>query len=162
MELYLMRHGVAVDPNEWSKGDSTRPLSDAGLRQLDEAVPGMIRAGFRPKSILASPFIRAVQTADKMAALGSPKPRPVSELASGAKAEAYRHVLITTRPEAPVLIIGHLPDIALFAARVVSDPSLVESGMKPGEIVALESGPLEKKWGEGRILWRKRIEEWTP
>ncbi len=162
MEIYLMRHGEPLTPADWGQGDATRPLSPAGQKKLDDALPLMARANFRPGSVLSSPFARALQTAMTVAKAGGEdlKARPLPELAAGVAAEGFRKALLKAKAAPPILVVGHMPDLAVFGARVIGDPHLIENGIRPGEIVALETGPLAENWGQGKILWRKTLEDW--
>ena len=59
MELYLMRHGAALSAAE----DPERPLSPAGVAQVQVAAAALRRLGIAPDFIAASPKRRARQTA---------------------------------------------------------------------------------------------------
>jgi phosphohistidine phosphatase SixA len=113
------------------------------------------------RRILFSPYTRAVQTADAMARiLGENTTRPVATLSAGAPIGAYRDAIRAEKDNGPLLLIGHMPEIAMAASHLTGVASLFETGLKPADILAVESGPIEKDWGKGRILWQKRIEEW--
>src|SRR5450631_4248447 len=68
MNIYLLRHGIAVDPSapDFAK-DAERPLTTKGkrrLRQIAEAM-GALKISF--DLILSSPYVRAQQTAEIVA-----------------------------------------------------------------------------------------------
>jgi phosphohistidine phosphatase len=63
MELYLVRHGVAVDADS-SLADEARPLSARGREEFGEEVRGLERIGARFDQLLHSPLLRAMETAE--------------------------------------------------------------------------------------------------
>ena len=60
MELYLLRHGDALDA---APDDASRQLSPLGERQAHVAGRMLVRLSARPALILASPLVRAARTA---------------------------------------------------------------------------------------------------
>ena len=69
MNLYLMRHGIAVAAGDPSiTQDSQRPLTNKGIKRIRRAARGLRRLGIDFDIILTSPILRARQTADIVAA----------------------------------------------------------------------------------------------
>ena len=67
--IIALRHGKATPPSAWSGPDSTRPLTERGVRQAAGDVPTL--AAWKPKRIITSPAVRCVATvAPLSAALG--------------------------------------------------------------------------------------------
>ena len=62
--LYLMRHGDAGDRPAFTGPDSERPLSGVGRTRSRYMGMRMKKAGVRPGLVLASPLLRARQTAE--------------------------------------------------------------------------------------------------
>lgn len=68
MELYFLRHGIAVERGTPGyEDDSTRPLTPKGERRMSLAVKGYKRMGLSFDLILSSPYIRARRTAEIVA-----------------------------------------------------------------------------------------------
>ena len=68
MNLYLLRHGIAVEPGTpGCEKDSERPLTPKGKRQLRQIAAAMKKMDLRFDLILSSPFLRARQTAEIIA-----------------------------------------------------------------------------------------------
>ena len=110
MELVLWRHADA----EPGADDMARRLTPAGEKQA-AAMARWLRAHLpREYTLLASPAVRAQQTA---AALG----RPLTEkaLAPGASPKDIRRAV--EEYKGLVIVVGHQPDLGRVAARLVAD-----------------------------------------
>ena len=65
MELYLLRHALAVDRGTPGyEDDSRRPLTAGGRKQMKRGVKGMKALGLSFGWIFSSPFLRARETAE--------------------------------------------------------------------------------------------------
>jgi phosphohistidine phosphatase len=127
MELYLLRHGIPLNPEEWRASDRSRPLTEIGRNQVAAVIRALqARRGFAVDAIWSSPYLRAENTA-KIAAkvLGSEEPIICPGLASGAD-------LLHSLPEAQrspsnwptrLLLVGHQPDLGLLVGHLIGDPS---------------------------------------
>lgn len=62
--LYLMRHGEAQNT---APTDALRPLSERGRAQVQETCEWLLRQPAQPAGIVASPYLRAQQTAEILA-----------------------------------------------------------------------------------------------
>jgi 2,3-bisphosphoglycerate-dependent phosphoglycerate mutase len=69
--IVLVRHAESVHPTPGGPDEYHRPLTETGLAQAEELVAEL--AALQPDRILASPYLRAVQTVAPLAkALGLP------------------------------------------------------------------------------------------
>lgn len=68
MELFLIRHAIAVD-REPTLPDAERPLTPKGRRRFQRAVDGLRRLEVRIDRLYTSPMVRAVETARLLADL---------------------------------------------------------------------------------------------
>lgn len=157
-----MRHAEAKTSFFWSVADEDRPISKSGKVALLKAMPGLKGAGLGIDIILCSPYRRAMDTAKLVSELASSKKvLPVREMASGAKAMAYKTVVLRHALEGRLLLVGHMPDLIVFASFIIQNPLIIETGgFETAEMMKVETGPLEQSWGVGKILWRKKISEW--
>lgn len=160
MIVYLMRHAEAVSASDWLGTDHDRPLSPIGIAKFDEALREMLRVKWPAMKVLVSPFVRARSTADLLTqALNWPKPVVENRLASGAYAEAIRQTILDQKSSDPLLVVGHMPELAVFASRVTLDAKLLDTGLLPADIVAIETGDLSN-WGQGKLLWWRKLSDW--
>jgi 2,3-bisphosphoglycerate-dependent phosphoglycerate mutase len=65
VEIILVRHAESVIPIPGGPDEFHRPLTSRGHTQAAELVPEL--AAFQPTSIVASPYLRAVQTVQPLA-----------------------------------------------------------------------------------------------
>ena len=77
MLIYLMRHGIA-NPAEPGTSDSQRPLSEQGTLQTALVAKGLLQLGIRLDRIIASPLLRAQQTAPKETPQNQPQVQDIS------------------------------------------------------------------------------------
>ncbi len=63
MDLYLIRHAEAVSHAE-AASDAARELTPRGIQRFRDEVRGLDRLGVRLDRVLASPLVRAAQTAE--------------------------------------------------------------------------------------------------
>jgi phosphohistidine phosphatase len=136
MNLYLLRHGIAVDRATFQdRDDRLRPLTAEGRRKTARAAKGMKHLELRIGLILSSPLARARETAEIVAKeLGVRSPRFSELLAPDAdEAELLRHLAGLRRP-ADVLLVGHEPVLGALAARL--------TGAGPPRFIRLRKGAL--------------------
>ena len=147
MNLYLLRHGIAVDPGAPGyENDSERPLLPKGERRLRSAAAAMEKLELSFDLILSSPLTRARQTAEIVAVeLKLRKRLELSDdLAPGGSFKALVQKLNGFEP-APenVLLVGHEPGLSRLISLLVSggaDAAAIE--MKKGGLCKLEAGEL--------------------
>ena len=66
-KIYLVRHGIAGDPDAWKGPDDSRPLTGKGRRRFRETARAFVKLGDRVDLLCTSPLVRAVQTAEILA-----------------------------------------------------------------------------------------------
>jgi len=145
MNLYCLRHGLAAerDPRCFPD-DSLRPLLSKGRKRLRlgcAALPAMELSFDR---ILSSPYLRAFQTAELVAAtLGLKKRLEVrAELAPGGDSQALVRYVSRLRPRPEnVLLVGHEPDLSRLISHLISGDPGTAIEMKKGGLARLEIGP---------------------
>jgi len=122
VKLYLMRHGPAEDQVE-SGVDADRPLSASGRERVRAVARCLADAGEEPLTIVTSPLVRAVQTAE-IVALGT----QIGErngtvevrrgVAPGGDCVRLVHQLMADGRKRTMLV-GHEPDLSGLAASLL-------------------------------------------
>ena len=110
MELLIVRHAIACerDDERWPD-DVQRPLSARGVLRARRAARGMRKLVRRPVSVLASPLLRARQTATILTEFaGWPRASLSPLLAPEASSAALLALLAHSRGSC-VALVGHQP-----------------------------------------------------
>lgn len=141
MNLYILRHGLAAEPNAHTLAhDSERLLTPKGIRKIREAAEAMEKLELGFDLILASPYLRARHTAELVAhAFKLEKKLQLTDtLAPGAKAKEVIGLINATTP-APknVLLVGHEPFLSELIALLLSGDTTMQITLKKGGLCKL-------------------------
>ena len=142
MELFLFRHGIAVERGTKPfTNDSHRPLTAQGLKRTRRLARGMRALKLRFDLVLTSPYVRAKQTADIVVEVLEIQQhlRLSSGLAPGFKpgnliAELQR----LCQPDARVLLVGHEPDLSRLASLMISGRNAANLTFKKAGLLKLQ------------------------
>ena len=154
-ELYLMRHGIAAARGTAGfADDSKRPLTPEGKAKLLKVVKGMDRVGFAVDWIVASPLVRALETAEVVAkSMASNPPVEVCDaLRPGGSAEGLMAFLAKRPNRRKVLVVGHEPGLSELAARLIGSGEPGSLAFKKGGccLISFDRFPPE---GPGQLEW---------
>ncbi|HTL51284.1 MAG TPA: phosphohistidine phosphatase SixA [Planctomycetota bacterium] len=117
MRLYLLRHGRAVEKEEFKGEDADRPLSKKGQKRTRAVIEQLTDHKVAPDVILTSPFKRAVETADICKEVLKAPVKKIAALASGVKPSEAADVLgPLSKEHERIMVVGHEPDLSKFAA----------------------------------------------
>ncbi|MFO0678953.1 MAG: phosphohistidine phosphatase SixA [Polyangiaceae bacterium] len=142
MKLYVMRHGPAEDVAS-SGRDSDRALTPSGRERVRVVAKALLDGDEAPMSIVSSPYVRALQTAEIVAGVTNLAERGGTvvtrrELESGRSVEtqnAFVTELLLAKKKR-VMVVGHEPDLSLLVAQLVGHaPAL---GMQKAMVVGLQ------------------------
>ncbi|MFZ0487873.1 MAG: histidine phosphatase family protein [Arenicellales bacterium] len=117
MRVVLFRHGIAEDRTEFSRTgrpDSDRPLTTQGVERSRQTAAGLLSLLPDLGFVATSPYRRARQTADLIAAAADAGGLPVVVDAlqpAGKPAEICRW-LASCPAQAAVALVGHEPDLS--------------------------------------------------
>jgi phosphohistidine phosphatase len=151
VELYFMRHGSAAgSAGSGSMRDDERPLTPEGVAR-SEALAGLLaRTGVALDVIVASPLVRARQTAALVSGrLGAPL---VVDGAAGPGfgMRALISIVKRYREAGALLFVGHEPDMSRLVAALIGGGRV---HFKPGSLARVRA---EWDGGDrlaGRLLW---------
>jgi phosphohistidine phosphatase len=142
IELYILRHGIAVDPGTPGIPDDERPLTPKGRRRMRQIGRGLRRLDLRLDRIFTSPLPRAAATAEIVAEeLDAGDPLDAADvLRAGSDAGAIRDWL-RDRAEDRLMIVGHNPSltdlITLLVLGATNGPRTQVCELRKGGIAAL-------------------------
>jgi phosphohistidine phosphatase len=151
MNLYFMRHGIAVDRGDTGKpsNDRERALTPKGIKRVQKAAKGLLSLSLPLDRILTSPLARARQTAqivaealhmaDRLEEIQELCPdRSVQDLLSGLAAYSSKN---------NILLIGHEPLLSSTVSCLLAGNAGAEIRLKKGGICCLEVDNLTAKGG---------------
>jgi phosphohistidine phosphatase len=146
MNLYLLRHGAAVEPGTpgFDK-DSDRPLTAKGEDRLREAARAMEKLELSFDLILSSPFLRAKQTAEIIAKNFKLRKKLAfsDDLTPAGNPRLLIQQLNRFRPEPEnVLLVGHEPYLGKLVALLAAGNTSLEIDFKKGGLGKLEAESL--------------------
>ena len=154
LTLDLVRHGEAAPAG--AGGDSQRPLSARGMKVITELARGLASEGWAPDRILASPLLRAQQTARLLAEHGT-HGKLVGTLAAlrpdGVPREVITELAAQGATAGHIVLVGHMPLLALLAATLGRD----EPSFAPGQLwrITLPNGPAAHA---GTLAFTRRVD----
>jgi phosphohistidine phosphatase len=148
LDVVLVRHGTAEAA---ARRDRERALTLEGRRESRELGERLSREGFTPELVIASPFVRAVQTAELLAAaLGSVGAVRVSRaLRPDCDAGGLVELLAALDGIERVMLVAHEPILSSTCAALTGHGAV---GFQRAEAVRLTWQPPLA--GNARIIWR--------
>jgi phosphohistidine phosphatase len=154
MNCVLVRHGIAVEREEWEGEDDERPLTERGAKRVSQVAAGLLWLEVNFTHIFSSPLVRALETADILqASLSIPSAiKRIDELLPDANPERLLAVLRDLPPECSAVCVGHEPHLGLAASVMLTGkPSTAFPFKKAGAcLIELPSPP---KIGRGMLRW---------
>jgi phosphohistidine phosphatase len=154
MNCVLLRHGIAVERNEWDGPDTDRPLTERGTKRVSQVAAGLKWLEVQPTYIFSSPLVRALETADIVqASLSIPSAiKRVDALLPDANPEHLLALFRDLPPECSVLCVGHEPHLGVAASVMLTGkPSPAFPFKKAGACLIELASPL--KAGRGVLRW---------
>ena len=145
MRLGILRHADAVRVGGLVRDDADRPLSPLGREQARRSGALMRSAGLRFDHLFTSPLMRAVQTAEIVAAALA-HAGTVEALPLLASHDGWRDDLdgllgdLSRHGRVDVLLVGHNPDLSELAASLLHlSPAAVQLETACGCILDLST-----------------------
>ena len=153
MKIYLLRHGSAVDIGERGVGtDEERMLTKEG-RESTAMVLRRLRKVCKPQQIWTSPLVRARETAEiahEILRL-QPEVAMLDHLRPGTDPAVVLRWL-KTRTEDALMLVGHLPDLAILGTMLVAQSRTEGIVLKKAGVCCIEfEGVIGE--GLGQLVW---------
>jgi phosphohistidine phosphatase len=154
MELYIVRHGIAVDREDPKcPADPERFLTDEGKEKSRQAAKGVAAVASIPDLMLSSPYLRAVQTAEIFAdelEYSKQKIRKSDLLLPGAEPLQLFRELSKDKDVSTVFVFGHAPHLDDLLATAIGTKHHISSLKKAG-VAFVELKRLVPPSGE--LVW---------
>jgi len=143
MNLYLLRHGIAAEPEMAGyEPDSERSLTAKGEARLLVAAQAMEALDLSFDLILSSPFRRAKQTAELIAKCFKRRKKLAfsDDLTPGGNPRLLIQQLNEVRPEPEnILLVGHEPYLGRLVALLAAGNTSLDVDFKKGGLCKLET-----------------------
>jgi phosphohistidine phosphatase len=155
MQLYLMRHGAAV--NIGQRGvtrDAERMLSEEGIEKTRGVAEGLRTVLDAPLArIIASPLIRAKQTAEIAAKISAPDVNVETADVLQPDAEAADAIAwLGGQPAGPTMLVGHMPNLSALASLLVSGTHRAGFQFRKSAILCVQFDGKAAA-GKGEVVW---------
>lgn len=156
MEIYIIRHGDAIDrADPQITNDAMRWLTDAGRNEVSVSARLLAKLAVRPDLVLTSPMVRARQTAEIVTDLIGPASGPeVSEhlVYGGSLAGVLEDILRHGRP-AQVVLAGHMPSVGALVGYLAWGMPEVDVPFRTGEVCRVDLSEDSPAAGLGDLRW---------
>lgn len=154
MQLYIVRHGIAIDREDpQCPPDPERFLTEEGIEKTKQVARGVAEVAAVPDLMLSSPYVRALQTAELFAkALEYPKEKigKTDFLLPGAESLQLFRELSRDKDSSVVFVFGHAPHLDDLIATALNSKHHITSLKKAG-VALLELKRLVPPGGE--LIW---------
>jgi phosphohistidine phosphatase len=145
MDLYIIRHAIAVDRGtpEYAD-DSQRPLTDKGKKRMRQIAKGLYALGVDFDLILSSPYVRAKETAEILADVF--KTKADIAFSENLIPMGDPDLLISEINEKysvnSIALVGHEPHLTTLISLLVSDNASLDVILKKGGVCRLSADDL--------------------
>jgi len=117
MEIYLIRHGIAADSQDYTQ-DEARPLTHPGRAKTTQVAKRLAAIGLHFDLLYSSPLVRAQQTAQILLQQGLS--RELQTLLNLAPGGSFLEGLATLNnlnlnANTKIALVGHQPDLGHWA-----------------------------------------------
>ena len=155
MNLYIVRHAIAVDPGTPGyEDDSQRPPTDKGIRKMNKIVKGLHQFDLKLDKILSSPYVRARDTA-KILATEFQRANQLSfsdNLIPPANFEALVAEIHEKYDVDNLALVGHEPMLSQFVSWLTTGDTKMNLILKKGGACCLSADNLYQDH-RAELIW---------
>jgi len=154
MQLFIVRHGIAVDREDPKcPADPDRFLTEEGIEKTRQVAKGVSEVGAIPELMITSPYLRALQTAEIFAeelGYSKQKIRKSELLLPGAEPLQLLRELAKDKDLSVVFVFGHAPHLDDVVATALGSKHHI-SALKKAGVALVELRRLVPPSGE--LVW---------
>ena len=157
MEIYIIRHGDAIDrAHPQVTGDAMRWLTETGRAEVALSARLLAKLKVAPDLELTSPMVRARQTAEIVADHIGPSSGPqISDhlVYGGSLAGVLEDILRHGRPSS-VVLAGHMPSVGELVGFLAWNAPEAGVRFRTGEVCRLDLPDDSPTPGFGDLRWK--------
>lgn len=149
LQLFLLRHADAGDPEAWRGDDAARPLSEKGELQAERLGSFLAELGYRPDAVVSSPKVRARRTAEIVCGAIGVKVRLDERLGGAFGPAEVDAIAADAGLPRRLMLVGHDPDFSELLAELSRADGVT---MKKGAFARIDvRGTVAD--GRGTLRW---------
>jgi phosphohistidine phosphatase len=141
MNLYILRHAIAVPRDTPDFPDEERPLTKEGKRKMEAIAEGMRAMDLQFGYIVSSPHVRARQTADIVGEVFGQEVHLWKSLIPDSDPRQLVANLLKVRQD-NILLVGHEPHLSGFVSVLICGNAEAQIELKKGGLCKLSSDHL--------------------
>jgi phosphohistidine phosphatase len=154
MEIYVVRHGIAIDREDPKcPPDPERYLTEEGIEKTKRVAAAVAALGASPDLLLSSPYVRAMQTAEIFASAldySKQKIRRTDLLLPGAEPSLFFRELAKDKQTSTLFVFGHAPQLDDIIAAALGSKHHITSLKKAG-VALIELKRVSPP--NGQLVW---------
>jgi phosphohistidine phosphatase len=155
MNIYVIRHAIAVDEATADYEDSDRPLTDKGRKKMRQIAKSLRNLGVEFDLILSSPYVRARETAEILGDVFKMRDRIAfsDNLIPLQKPELLISEINEKHSVDSLALVGHEPHLSSLIGLLVSECSKIEITLKKGGVCYLSADNLHHQDHPATLEW---------
>lgn len=155
MTLLIIRHGIAMDRDEFAKtcpDDGLRPLTKEGRKKMRQVAAGLKGLMKGIDVLVSSPLTRAVETAEIVGEAFDVKTNVRAELVPSRRPASLLEWLRRQPNDSTVAIVGHEPHLGVCASWLLTGLEESHVEFKKGGVCRIDF-PDKVAAGHGVLRW---------
>ena len=154
MQIYVVRHGIAIDREDPKcPSEPERYLTEEGIEKTKQVAKGVAELGAPPDHMISSPYVRAMQTAEIFAHYLDYSKQNIGRtdlLLPGAEPAMLFRELAKDKQSSVIFLFGHAPQLDDIIATALGSKHHVTELKKAG-VALLELKRVSPP--NGQIVW---------
>ena len=135
LKIYFLRHGVAVEPEDWKGNDYDRPLTSGGRERMGQEAKAIRKLDRSIDAILTSPLVRAKETAAIVADELKIAAKEDDRLGGDFDISSLEELLKDHVGLKVLMLVGHEPSMSATIGRLIG---VARIDLKKGGLACVE------------------------
>jgi phosphohistidine phosphatase len=145
VKIYFLRHGAAVEPEDWKGNDYDRPLTGDGRERMAAEAKAIRKLDLRLDAILTSPLVRAKETAEIVERELKMASREDERLGGDFDVASLEAILKDHVGLKVLMLVGHEPSMSSVIGRLIG---VARMDLKKGGLACVELPDATTMTGE--------------